>query len=145
MSNRTLVVFTVLMIVGMLVLFGLNVSDILTGQPPNQTYLKYNDVQGIAVSNNQLLYTLNFQEQNQVIEILNAAVPINEIKAGKRMPANIEKIVIYPFTGKTEIVLTPIAYVDNNLIFVAPDWVPHGYLMELSDGTLKNLISKTYD
>jgi hypothetical protein len=145
MSNRTLVVLTVLVILGMLVLFGLNVSDILTGQPPNQKYLKYNNVQGMAIGHNRVLYTLNFQQQNQVIEILNSAVPVDEIKAGKRTPPNIDKLVIYPFPGKPEIVLTPVAYVDDALIFAAPDWVPNGYLMELSDGTLKELLSKTYD
>jgi hypothetical protein len=145
MSNRTLVVLTVLVIAGMLVLFGLNVTNILTGQPPNQKYLKYNDIQGMAIGRNRVLYTLNFQQQNQVIEILNSAVPITEIKSGKRNPPNIDKLVIYPLQGKPEIVLTPIAYVDNNLIFSAPDWVAHGYLMELSDGDLKNLLSKTYD
>lgn len=145
MSNRTLIALTVLVIVSMLVLFGLNLSSILTGQPPNQTYLKYNNVQGIAIGHNRLLYTLNFQEQNQVIEILNSAVAVNEIKSGKRTPPNIDKLVIYSFQDKPEIVLTPVAYVDNNLIFSIPDWVPHGYLMELSDGSLKELLSKTYD
>jgi len=145
MNNRNLFLMTAVVILGMLVLFALNLTTILTGQPPNQTYLKFNDVQGMAISQNQLLYTLNFNEQNKVIEILNGAVPINEIKSEKRSPANINKLVIYRFENQPAITLTAIAYTDKNLVFAAPDWVPNGYLMELSEGSLKQLLSQTYD
>ncbi|MFI0435811.1 MAG: hypothetical protein ACH350_08845 [Parachlamydiaceae bacterium] len=145
MNNRTLFLMTLLVIVCMLILFGLNMTSLLTGQPPNQTYLKFNHVKGMAVDHNQMLYTLNFEEQNKVIDILNSAVIINEIKSNERIAPKIEKIVIYQFENKPTIVLYPIAYVENNLILSAPDWVPNGYLMELSDGALKDLLSKTYD
>lgn len=145
MSNRTLVLLTSLVLLAMFVLFAVNLSDILKRQPPDQTYLKYNTIQGMAVNRNELLYTLNFKEQNKVIQILNFAVPITEIKPGNRLPANIHDLVIYPLEGKPEIVLTAIAYVDNNLVFSAPAWVPNGYLMELSEGNLKTLLSQTYD
>jgi hypothetical protein len=130
----------------MLVLLALNMTDILTGQPSNQTYLKYNDVQGMAISHNRLLYTLNFKQQNTIIDLLNLAVPITEIKPGKRQPPNIEKLTIYQFQGQPPIVLTPIGYdASQNLIFSAPQWVQNGYLMDLSEGDLKNLLSQTYD
>lgn len=145
MNNRTLVLLTSLVLLAMFVLFAVNLTDILKRQPPDQTFLKYNDIQGIAVKRNELLYTLNFNQQNKVIEILNFAVPVTEIKSGKREPANIRELVIYPLEGKPEIVLTAIAYVDNDLIFSAPAWVPNGYLMELSEGNLKTLLSQTYD
>jgi hypothetical protein len=145
MNNRTLFLLTTLVIISMLVLFGLNMNSILTGQPPNQTYLKFNDVRGMAIEQHQMLYTLNFDEQNKIIDILNSAVPITEIKSDKRQPPRIEKIVIYQFENKPDIVLHPIAYVDDNLILSAPNWVPNGYLMELSEGTLKELLSKTFD
>lgn len=144
MSNRTLVFLTTIVIVGMVVLFALNMTSLLTGQPPNQNYLKFNDVRGIAISNNQMLYTLNFQQQNQVIEILNAAVAINTIE-GKRNPPNIDKLVIYQFEGQPDIILTPIGYVEKNMIFGAPQWVPNGYLKEISEGALQQLLSQTYD
>lgn len=145
MNNRVVAFFTVLVILGMLVLFVLNVKDITSGQPPNQTYLKYNDIQGMAIEHQRLLYTLNFEQQNRIVEILNNGVPITEIKEGNKLPANFDKLVIYRFQGQPDIVLTPIAYVDKDLVFSAPDWAPNGYFMELSDGNLKTLLAQTYD
>ncbi len=145
MDNRTLFILTGLVLLGMILLLGLNLTNILTGEPSNQVYLKYNDVRGMAVSRNQLLYTLNFQQQNSVIDILNKALPIDEIKSGQRQQPNIQQMIIYQFQGKPDIVLTPIAYVDRNLIFSAPQWQHNGYLMELSEGDLQTLLSQTYD
>ena len=145
MSNRTLVYLTTLVILAMAILLGVNMQSILTGQPENQTYLRYNDVRGMAVNHNQLLYTLNFKQQNTVIDILNEAIRINEIKPGNRQPPNIEQLIIYQFDNKPDIVITPIAYVDQNLVFSAPLWGEDGFLMELSEGRLKELLSQTYD
>lgn len=145
MNNRTLIVLTLLVIVGMLILLGLNLTPILTEQPDNQVYLKYNDVRGMAVSHNQLLYTLNFKQQNTVIDILNKAVPTDEIKSGKRQQPNIDKIVVYLFDNKPDLIISPIAYVDKNLFFTVPQWQQNGFLMELSEGRLQELLSQTYD
>lgn len=145
MSNRTLFFLTALVILSMVTLFAFNLTNILTGQPPNQIYLKYNDVRGMAISHNQMLYTLNFQQQNTIIDILNKAKPINEIKSDKRQPPNIDKLVIYLFEDKPDIVFTPIAYIDKNLVFSIPALVPNGYFMELSEGDLQQLLAQTYD
>jgi hypothetical protein len=145
MSNRTLAILTGLVLLGMILLFAINLTNILTGRPPNQRYLQYNNIRGIAVSHNQLLYTLNFQQQNEVIDILNVAVPVIEIKPGKRQQPNIDKMIIYQFEGKPEITITPIAFVDQDLIFSAHAWEPHDYLMELSEGDLHKLLSQSYD
>lgn len=145
MNNRTLVILTALVLLSMILLFSINLTNILTGKPPNQVYLKYNDVRGMATSHNQLLYTLNFQQQNHVIDILNEAVPLKEIQPGQRQTPSIQQIIIYQFQGNPDIVLTPIAYVDQHLIFAAPQWQPDGYLMEHNKGDLHKLLSQTYD
>ncbi len=145
MSNRTLVYLTALVILAMLILLGINMGSILTGQPEDQTYLRYNDVRGMAVSHNQLLYTLNFKQQNTIIDILNKAVRTDEIKPGNRQNPNIDKLIIYLFDNKPDLVLNPIAYVDQDLIFSVPQWGENGFLMELSEGRLKQLLSQTYD
>lgn len=145
MSNRTLFFLTALVICAMIALLAINMTSILTGQPPNQQYFKYNDVRGMAISHNQLLYTLNFKEQNSVIDIINRAVPIHEIKEGKREPSNIEKLIVYRFENKPDIALTPIGSVDGNLVFSAPQLESDGFLMELSDGDLRKMLSQLYD
>jgi len=146
MNYRTLVVLTTLVILGIALLFAINFANLLRGEVPNQTYLRYNQVRGIAVSREQLLYTLNFQQQKQVIDSLNTAVAITDIRQVKRDPPDFEKIVIYQFEGEPDIIIKPLAYVDGDLIFSAPQWQPpKDYLMELSAWNLRNLLSTTYD
>ncbi|WP_068468089.1 hypothetical protein [Candidatus Protochlamydia phocaeensis] len=145
MTNRTLIYLTILVLVSMGVLFTLNMTAILTGKPEEETYLKYNQVRGMAVGHHKLLYTLNFKQQNDVIDILNRSVRVMGVKPGKRQKPNIEKIVIYQFNDQPELVLTPIAYIDGNLVFSVPQWNSDGYLMEVSNGRLQQLLSQTYD
>lgn len=145
MNNRTLVTMTCLVILGMLVLLGLNMTTIMSGQPANEKYLRYNHVRGMAINHNQVLYTLNFNQQNKVIEILNRSVRVVGVKPGKRQKPAIDKIIVYQFDGKPDLIISPVAYVDNNLVFSVPEWEEEGYLMELSEGGLQTLLSKTYD
>jgi hypothetical protein len=145
MNNKTLLYLTLLVLFGMAILFAINMTSILTGQPENQTYLKFNDVRGIAVAHNQLLYTLNFEQQNRIIDILNRAVRVVGVKPGKRQRPTIEKIVVYQFDNKPDLIINPIAYVDQNLVFSIPQLEKDSYLMELSEGDLQQLLSQTYD
>ncbi|CUI17119.1 conserved putative membrane protein [Candidatus Protochlamydia naegleriophila] len=145
MTNRTLIYLTVLVLIGMATLFAMNMTSILTGKPEDQTYLKYNHVRGMAISHNQMLYTLNFKQQNDVIEILNRTVRVVGVKPGKRQRPNVDKIIVYQFNDQPDLVITPVAYVDNNLVFSAPAWNQDGFLMEISNGRLHQLLSQTYD
>lgn len=144
MSNRTLGFLTALVILCMIVLFAINLNSILSGQPINQKYLQYNEVRGMAITRHKVLYTLNFEQQNEIVGILNQAIPINVIE-GERTPANIEQLIIYQFQELPDIVLTPIGYVGKDMIFAAPQWTPNGYLKELSEGTLQKLLTESYD
>jgi hypothetical protein len=135
---------TALVLIGMGVLLSLNLVGIFSGQFSSQTYLKHNDVRGIAVKHHDLLYTLNFRQQNDVIDFFNRSVQIREMPTGNRIEIPIQQIIIYLFNA-TDVVLTPIAYLDNNLLYSAPQWNADGYLLDLSDGALKDLLSQTYD
>lgn len=145
MSNRLLVYLTSLVIAGMIVLLSLNLTSIFSGKARNQTYLRYNEVRGMAVKHNNLLYTLNFDQQNQVIDILNHSVRVLGVKPGKRQPPKIETMIVYQFDDKADLVINPIAYVDGNLVFSVPQWASEGYFMEVSDGALQTLLSQSYD
>ena len=145
MNNRIVLFFTIAVLAGMGILLAINMSSILTGQPAHQTYLKYNNVRGMAVGHNQMLYTLNFKQQNDVIDILNRSVRVLEVKPGKRQKPNIEKIVVYQFDHLPDLIITPIAYVDGNLVYSVPQWNEDGYMMELSDGDMQKLLTQTYD
>lgn len=135
---------TVLVLGGMLVLFSLNLLRIFGDNPHSPTYIRHNDVRGIAVRHEGLLYTLNFRQQNDVIDLLNRSVLLRELPTGQREDSPIEQIIIYRF-GSNDLVLTPIAYINNHLVYSTSLENPPPYLMDLSSGTLKNLLSQTYD
>lgn len=145
MTNRTLIYLTALVIISMATLFAINLTSILSGKPEDQAYLKFNHVRGMAVSHNQMLYTLNFKQQNDVIEILNHAVRVVGVKPGKRQRPSIDKLIVYQFNDLPDLVITPISYVDDNLVFSAPAWSQDSFLMEMSNGRLHQLLSQTYD
>lgn len=145
MNNRVLFSLTLLVLLGMLILFGINMTSILTGSTPFQPYLDFNQVRGIDVNHRHLSYTLNFAQQNEIIEILNRSVKVMGLRPGKHQRPAIERIVIHRFHDLPALIITPVAYVDQNLVFSIPDWDAHGYLMELSEGRLQNLLAETYD
>jgi hypothetical protein len=145
MSNRLLILLTAAVLAGILILFGINMQAILKDRPLPEPYLQYNNVKGMAIIHHQQPYTLNFEQQTQVINTLNRALPTMELPRGKQEAADFEALVIYQFKEPTELRITPIAYINNDLVFTQPDWHQNGYLMEVSDGQLRSLLSETYD
>jgi len=144
MNNRNLKIMTGLLITAVVILMAINVAPIFWHSLP-ETYLSYNGVQGIAVEHNHKLYTLNFSQQNTMIELLNRSLPTNKKMApDPDLKKSVEKIVIYPF-GAPTFEITPIAYENNHLFFEAPKWNPDGQMLDVSNGDLEHLISETYD
>jgi hypothetical protein len=145
MTNKTLWILTGSLVLAMCLLFGLNLAFILSGKPENQSYIRYNEVRGSAVAYNQKLFTLNFQQQNELISMLNHSVKVLESKPGNQEKPLIEKIVIYQFENKPDLIIEPLTYLNGNLVYAAPLWSKNEYFMELSEGALKKLINTTYD
>ena len=95
----------------------------------------------MAVYHNNIPYTLNFAQQNSVINYLNEAIEINAHIESK--PASFEKIVIYRF-DQSELTLAPIGTIqDNNLVFPAAAWSRSGYMATPRE--LMELINLTFD
>ncbi len=116
-----------------------------------RVFLNYNTVEGIAISRNQLMYSLNFKQQKQFIDILNletavqgGANPIEEIPSTDHSAINFDAITIYLFNSKP-IVLTPLNFIENQFVFETNGWIPYRYLMEKSGGKLKTLLMESYD
>lgn len=110
-----LAVFLLLLIAG---IGALNLFLLLRPEK-TQRVLKTNDVRGMAVEHDGLLYTLNFSQQNGVVSALNQSV---ESKAP--LPTAFTRLVVYRFN-------------QNDLIFSAE---------ELSRNVpLLNILSTAYD
>lgn len=144
MSNRTLLMLTGIVLVGIFILLAINIMPYISNIK-SERYLTYNGVRGMAIEHNNLLYTLNFEQQNELIGILNMALPIgSKAYTQDNEKPNFEKIIIYRFNSP-DAVITPIAYQGNELVFSIPEWNNNGLMKEVSRGELKSLLEKTYD
>jgi hypothetical protein len=146
MDNRTLSYLTYIVIIGFVVLIAMNILPFLQmqQQPINEKYLSYNGVRGMAIAHRQKLYTLNFDQQNEMIGFLNASIPTAKTALGSNnQKPDFDKIVIYRFNA-SDIELVPVAYQDGSLIFSAPEWNPDGYMKD-EKGAIKSLSESAYD
>ena len=144
MSNKTLTYLLGAVLSGMMVIFFSNVATFFY-EPTSEKYLDYNFVRGMAVEHKGKKYTLNFEQQNQVTQQLNQAIHVRRQNFEQNsVTPNFERIIIYLF-DEPDLVISPIGFVNNQLIFEAADWNPDGYLRETGPGVLKSLLSTTYD
>lgn len=156
MRPRITLIMTLAVLGGFAAILLMNMAA-LFGIIPSR-YISPNDVRGIAVEHNQLLYTLNFDQQNAILDIFNRSIPVSkqEVEARKVQavdPPRVSKIIIYRF-NEPDIEITPIAYVakstsvidsNHNLVFSAPLWNPKGYMEESASDEIEKLLKSTYD
>lgn len=145
MSNRTVFYLTIIALIAIALLFLIDIRNITlyTSAIP-EVYLKHNEVSGIAVQFQDKVYTLNFDQQNRVIDIVNRSLPVVKHEKIIEKP-NFQKITVYTFGKTPDIEITPIGYGRNDdLIYTAPLLEPTGYLMEVSEGDLKKIIDAVH-
>lgn len=160
-KKRLTLIMTFVVLGGFSILIIMNLAALL-GLVPSK-YISPNDVQGMAVEHNNLLYTLNFEQQNALVDIFNRAIPVTQESIDARnaklnTPPEIQKIIIYRFSGPA-IEIKPIAYIAKstsaldrsqsdfraNLVFSAPAWNPHGLLEEAASDEMHHILHNTYD
>ena len=109
------------------------------------TYIKQDHISGIAVRHANRLFTLNYEQQKKVVDILNRAIPMGRVERQKSDPAlDFDQIVIYRFK-EVPLILTPLAWLDDNtLYFEAPTW-SKSRLKEVSRGQLYQILQDSYD
>lgn len=110
-----------------------------------ETYSTYDGTRGSAVEHKGKLWTLNFDQQRELISSLDRGHEIGyELikKDASLFPYN--KIVIYQF-GKPDIVFTPINYQNGDIVFSAPEILENGYLLAGGSSKLKDLLSQSFD
>lgn len=140
MINRILIITCIL---ASFVILALNIIPTITNQSVS-TYINLYDISGMAVRHEGRLFTLNFDQQKNAIDILNRAIPMGKAEAQEHDPKlEINEIVIYKFQGEP-IIIKPIAWVDNSLYFQAPAWSSTN-LMEVSKGQLHEILNTSYD
>lgn len=143
MSNQNLWAMTIALLAGIGLLFVMNMTPVLDSLNFEKNRLELNDVQAISIEKDGKQHVLNLQQQVELVKYLNLAVPV-EKKTYENQTDQIdfERIVISRLKNQPEVVITPVGYIRNNLLFSAPSWNPKGYMRDLSDGGLKKIITQ---
>jgi hypothetical protein len=145
MKNKTLLFLTSLVLLAIASLFLLNLHFAIQGSPIGETYLKYNDVRGMAVDVNEKLYTLNFEQQKEAIGIINRSVRLQHGWHDKRENLPIRAIMVYQFDQQPDVQMIPVGFQGNRLVFYVPQWDKNNDFMELTGGEFLRLLNQTYD
>lgn len=160
MNTRTTAIMTVAVLAGFAVILLMNTVSFFGVEA--YKYLSPNMIRGIAVQHNELLYTLNFDQQNRFIGIINRSIPITQAMLEKRKASGqadqeIQRVIIYQFNAP-DLEVKPVAYVNKlnsapgqddrsplAMAFTVQELAPSGLLEETTPGELKQLFSETYD
>lgn len=108
--------------------------------------ISHGEIRGAALSHENKLYTLNFNQQETLIDLINRSIPVGapDVQRGGT-PPDFEKVVLYRF-GEPEVTLRPILYLsDGSLIYTIPGLHGEGYLQDVTSGEMKKLLSQSYD
>lgn len=159
-TSRATLYMTLVVVIGFAIIILLNVVNLFGFSQAK--YIAPSEVRGIAIEHGQLLYTLNFEQQNALVDIFNRAIPITKEELQPRMKDlpksfGVKKIVIYRFKAP-DIEITPVGYVSKvfskdgsqpveqmNVVFSSPTWNPKGLMEEATQDQMQELLSKTYD
>lgn len=145
MSNKTLSILLVLSIALMGVLFIFNLS-VGSGAKSPDKYLSLNGVEGIVIEHNGKEYTLNFRQQNALITYINRAVSISKAEEGSIRKVNFPYGVVTVFRfGKPAVKITPVGFINQQIILDAPEFNPNGLIRETGPGEIHPLLLGTYD
>lgn len=79
--------------------------------PPKQLILPYNDVKGMAVESGGVLYTLNFDQQKQVVAALNRGTGLPDMEM---YAPSVEKLIIYRFNASEWVI--PVSRMKNDTV-----------------------------
>jgi hypothetical protein len=143
MNNKNMFYLTIIALVAIGVLFLTDIKNILQNSSAYpETYIKHNEVSGIAVEIEGRLYTLDFEDQNAIIDSINRSLPVATPETLEFKP-DFQKMIVYTFGKAPDIQITPLGFSNSHdLIFSAPLLEPTGYLMDVSEGKMQEIVNK---
>lgn len=144
MNNRNLTILIFSGVIGVVALLLINLApDVRTVSSPQ--IASPGNVKGMALYHAGTPFTLNFSQQEFVLDALNRSVKVKKSAySSTKESFPFEKIVLYRFNG-TDIEFVPVSQREQNLIFSAPAIDQDSYLLELSGGELNTLLNQTFD
>jgi hypothetical protein len=143
MNPRTQNILAIIIIAGVGLLFLINLRHFFFDEK-QEGYLPQDNVMGVAIMHKKKPYTLNFDQQREVVELLNRSLSVGiKREQGEEKP-DFDSLIIYLFNGG-EIKVTPLSWQDQSLVFSAHPWQNADYFKDTSGGKLYELLKTTYD
>lgn len=144
MKNRTIYYLAGIALLTIGILFLFNLSSMFINPFPEH-YIGHNRIKGMAIQHDGILFTLNFSQQNEAVDLINQAVTTSATDSFKQQSQqDFQKLVIYRFNAP-DITITPITMIDNSYIFSVPEFSENLLLKDTSQGRLKNVLSESYE
>lgn len=143
MDNRTLITLSIIVVVCMVILLGLNMGNLIRPIQPAR-YIEQGQVKGIDIERKDKTYTLNEKQKTRTIDYLNQSLPVSKDIRISNKDAGFSKLTIHRNEGK-ELILIPVGLKDEDIIFLAPEWNPDGYIEDISVGSFYEMLTETYD
>jgi len=140
MGNRTVAWLLSIVVVAMALLIVINTLPLLM-QPASEKFIPRNTIRGMAVFRNKKPFTLNFEQQNKVAEILNRSVKVGmeNYLTGETADFDYDLLKIYRF-GDEDIEIKPVGFVSNQLLLQSTDRNPKELIRETGPGELDPLL-----
>ncbi len=131
-------------LVSVLILFGIaNFYLWFQENKPKDWFLDEGAVRGSGVVHKEQIYTLNFDQQNALLEILNESKRVKDKTVKSSESSGIDNLVIYLFHPSEPVVLTPINAAYS--LFSVSTFKPNRYLAIGNSEKLQALLNTTYD
>lgn len=144
MDNRTIMLMTIAVLVGVALLLMLNVTRLFHAVDTGQ-YLSRVEIRGITLVKDKKDYALSYDQQSKLVALINKAIMVKKAEiAQPGTPPNFDKIVIMRF-NQPDLTILPVKYIGEDLVFAEPSLNPNGWLKDTSHGELKTLITQVGD
>lgn len=105
-------------------------------------FLSAGSVQGVTLKSHGKIYPLNLEQQNRIISILRKATAADDdLLSTQPTPPSIDKLIVHSL-DIPDVDVIPLGYVDGNMVFQMERWQPEGFMVENSDGELKEILQK---
>lgn len=141
MSNFNIFLMTLLVSLAVIALCIINFTSYFPSW--STPSLSTGSISGSAVEHKRILFTLNYDQQNNVIDYLNQSVVAkNQETQPQDSTMDVKRIIFYMLNNQPNIEVFPINYdPEGNMLFSIGGKIRK----DTSKGKLKNLLSDTYD
>lgn len=144
MSNRTLTVLMIAMIGAVAALFLINYGVVFQ-EAVTPPLIAKKEVRGVSIEHKGKVYTLNFDQQNAVIEVFNNALKVGPESYFPKDKKSFEftRVLVHRF-DKPDLEMTPYGYTAGELLYRIPALYSEGLFEEAGPRPITPILKEAY-